>query len=335
MLVEWKYLLGLEASPSGGALGGLTVDPYVAGDELAPFDPRLDPFGARIISGTYSLQLPGGTALDLVLNAKERWHRDPQIVPLAEQALLWRAAAAAFHRLRPENRKSVAPLFDTADAIFPADAHRLPLAFLPGMKIMLERSFIETETRSIFAAAGDPLRADLLDLLRLSGAIGAWTQELRDLSGAELDEPTTQELLAAPAKLLPAAQLAVQSILNTHTTPAEQVNHGLALRLRDTDVTPPPPAVVGETLVTLIGLESSILNSPLLKERIIKIALWYGTDILANPKHDAWSAADVLWGLAALNALKAYDPSLDLWWLADGTAILREAASRLQIERAL
>lgn len=326
LLVEWKYLFGLDPRPDGGVYGGLTIDPSADTQALGPFDPRTDD-GARIVSGAYAFTVDGDTAIDLALNGREKWSHTESPITLGEQALIWRAAAMAFHRLRPENRVKVTSLFSGSDPIFPDNAHNLPMAFLPGVKALLDGEIVDRDSRVIRGAVGKaPSRASLQDLVRMAGALGAWVEELSELSDSGLDAATKDKVKDAPTDMTLAVQLAVQTILKDHVTVSGE--HGLALVEKDDQ---PSPALIAETLTTLVDLEATLLDSPLLESNILGLYHWYVGDVLTQAETSQWTAADVLWGLSAINRAETLPGADGLSWLPDAKAVLQKAADSLDL----
>jgi hypothetical protein len=307
-LVEWKYLFGLDANPSGGAFGGLTVDPKNPGSGISPFDPRSTK-APRTISGSYAVRIESESALDLALKGGESWQHTGGGVTLSEQALLWQAAATAFKRLRPENRSKISKMFGEENvALLPNNAHQLPLAFLPGMSLLLEGIFIKRDTREIF---GDTKQkpATLSELLDLISALSEWTAALKRIETADLDAETTQRLAKTPASLQQAIQLAAQTIVRDLVTPASGEAAGLTLLAEKGGKPVQSAALTARTLYVLATLESS-LQSPILRRNVAGIYSWYLAKFLSATT--SWNLADLAWGKAAVGALNELQQELDL-----------------------
>lgn len=285
-LAEWKYMIGLDANTDGGNYGGLTLSNADGTAKLnGPIDPRNKKTAAWFISGSYSISYDDRSSKELATSVKEGWKHGNEAVALDEQARLWHTAALAFKRLRPENRSKISSMFGKApEGLLPPEAHMLPLAFLTGMNVLLPGPFIDREARLIRTYAsldgtGESAQAKMVTVSRLCRALTAWITELKTVTAPIVDPETFRRVEAAPAGLLPALQLAVQTILSAHTMSASESGASYGLALHEAGVRP-DISDASETLVGLMEAESLLLASDFLHERILQILDWYAGDLL-------------------------------------------------------
>jgi hypothetical protein len=224
----------------------------------------------------------------------------------------------------------------------PDNVHQLPLAFVTGLKALLGGPFIDRDARFIRARAalgGGSSRQDepagLVALVRLAAALDAWIVELKDVGDAGLDATTRRKLEEAPARLKPALQLAVQTLLNHHVSPPGGGRYGLALTERGGE--PAPLARYAESLATLFPIEKRSVESPFLKSRLVGLTHYFVAHVLAprlQSPRGALSAEDVIWSLKALESYREHAGDADAPWLASALRRLTELASLLESEAA-
>jgi hypothetical protein len=327
-LVEWKYLFGLDSNPEGGHYGGLSIDLNQPTKPAGKFDPRESPDAKRFFNGKYTIEYPEASALDLATKTSERWRLGPQPITLNDQAKMWLTAAKAFHRLRPENRNKIRSMFGAEDqAIFPTNAHELTLAFLPGLQGLLSGPFIEKESRLVRQEAfGEDTPASLLDLARLIRGIQGWVSELSDLRGSDLPENVRNQLREAPAQMVPAIQVAVQTILKDHIVQNSEII-GNALVEKPGVNKAPTIAVIGEVIVALVEAETQSLSSPLLHDKVEGLGHWLIGEVLQ--KVSALTPESAAWSIRALNALEQGRYKIN--GLKDGRSTIKSVLSKWEV----
>lgn len=325
-MMEWNYMFGLDPRPEGGQYGGISLDASGDVNRIAgPFDPRVIPNARRFFSGTYSLFFPPGTNIQLATQAQEMWrvqHTTP--ILLQDQARLWSTAAFAFGRLRPEKRSNIQGMFGQKGvALFPQNAHELPLAFLSTLQSLLEGPFISKDARAIYKSArvgsfqsDDP--ATVSDIAYLMDALVNWTVQLRSIDTAQVRPEVAQRLSATPARFVPALQLAANRVLADHFVVDER-QVGITIRsLNPSD--PTALAHAGRVLYALARTEREIIESPFIRDRVIGGFHWYAANILqpylAGNKPMPFAGA--VWSLRAMMELRNYDPTvLQAPWIND------------------
>lgn len=330
-LSEWTYMIGLDENTDGGFYGGLTLRADGAGAVMnGPIDPRKGSDSKWFVSGAYTLKYDEKNARDLATSVKETWSHNNEPVTLDEQARLWHVAARAFGRLRPENRKSVATLFAGGEeALLPADSHTLPLAFLASIDTLLPEAFIDRDVRLIRASASfdgkSSTPASLLALSRLVRALTSWSQELKTADQAGLNAETLRKVRGAPEELLPAIQLAVQTILANHVAPAVHYNGSYGLALVDNGKAV-KIAEASEVLLALTEVEAQLLDSEFLRGRIQQIFDWYGGDLLQSGADI--SERELLWIKTAARAAERYAGDRAQVWVKDAGKYADELLQR-------
>lgn len=190
-LSEFQYILGLDKTPGGEVVGGLTysLDQSAQGG-LKEFDLRTNPSGKRFIAGTYSVTYPDFSGisdlLELVNRVPEIWKGNLREITLKEQARLLDISAKMLERLRPANRGKTAQVFDYNKGAIPSDAYGIPITLLIGIGDLLSEKFIDEDARTIkkFVSVDTDIKghseklADLDDLISLGEAAQKWVEQL-------------------------------------------------------------------------------------------------------------------------------------------------------------
>jgi len=328
-LMEWNYMFGLDPRPpqpgqNPGMYGGLSIDVANVNQVAGPFDPRITPDAKRFFSGIYSLNaLTAASAVDLAILAREEWQvRQPSTIHLRDQARLWSAAAFAFARLRPENRSSISGMFGQKGvALFPTNAHELPLAFLPTLQALLEGGFIDKNERAIYSSARvggqqSPVRATVGEISYLLDAMLNWTIQLRNIDQAQVNPASIEKLRATPGKFVPALQLSSNRVLSDNFF-VDQEQFGVTIRTLNT--ADPLSLVDGaRALYALARTEQEVLHSPFIRDHTIGGLHWFAATILyqyVSGQKDT-PIAGAIWSLRALKQCKNYDQNaLQAPWL--------------------
>lgn len=306
-LSEWKYFLGLDKRPSGEHYGGLTFDTATPlSTELMSFNPRVEKDARRIVAGSYTLQpLDGKDAVDIALNARERWTRTASAPEIVEQAMFWNAAAIAFHRLRVDNRLPssaalyAAPDDEASEALLPHEVHLLSLAFLSGMQVILQDQFLDKESRTVRDSAGGQEIKDLRVLARLGRALFSWINVINNPEKAGLSDEQVEKLLSAPEKLKDALRLVMLAMIKSGALENQSKY---------------PLSDVAESISLLLDVEQTLLPSPHMRKIALEAShhfaktwletLWNGS----SP--DKPTAKDVLWIYMVATALNRYTPDV-------------------------
>ena len=280
-LSEWQYLFGLSEPIQSKIPGGLTVD--VNDSELKTFDPRVSE-DDRFLASLYLLKLNFSDALTQAQKGGESWSLPEQSISLLSQSKIWYVAGKAFGRLRPRGRINIASAFTGSNPLFPAETHQIPLAFLPGMKSLLNGPFIDEPSRLLRQIAFLPksfpgkstdrtLKADIESTAALILSLNIWITQLSELNDAGLSADTEKKLLEAPATLKKALQFAVQTLLNEFIA-TETYNGYLATVAKKNFSQSANATQVGQILKALCLAESTHLKSTLLTQKIDGLLHW-------------------------------------------------------------
>jgi hypothetical protein len=329
---EWNYAFGLQKSTSTQkAYGGLTIDPQNQQDPtIQPYDPRTAGTApVRIITGKYRISYAPAGAIDLATKGIESWNRIETPISLAEQARFAFAAASAFGRLRPEARTQVRNVFGSSKtSIFPVDAHQLALIPFSGFGALLNGGLIDATSRRIFSTlrspnSPNPPTANLLEVSRLVLALGAWYQQLNDVSGAELGAETQTRLESAKPSLKLAAQNAIQTILahfvryNAPTNP-----HGGFSLVIDSNLQLPDAATSAEVIATLVKIQSQGFESKMLENRCAELLKWHFVQYLSSINADT-PPHSIFWIQSALDSFEArINQRPDMQWAIEARTVI-------------
>ena len=323
VLSEWKYIFGLDTNTKGGHYGGLTVDTDLVDPALKRFDPRTEPEGQRMISGTYSVKLPvDADAVELVVNAREEWTRVAAPPTIIEQAMAWNAAALAFAQVRPDRRSSsTEDLFGDEEELLPSTTHMLPLAFLRAIQGLLEKRFLDKDARMI-VNLGDPQdKVDLKVLARLGRSLYSWVSVLKDLDNAQIAPASLQNLKDAPDKLTNALRLVQLVIVREQYL---------------TDFGTQPTADIAEAIALLADAGTTLIRSPLLQEAVVDAFHRLVKERIAG----AWETnaqkpltlTELLWFYSAASSVNRYSPEIhQAPWLP---ALVKNLEAKLGIREA-
>jgi hypothetical protein len=311
---EWNYAFGLQKSTqTQKPYGGLTTDPQNIADQvLQAYDPRESASApVRIITGKYRISYAPAGAIDLATKGIESWNRTESKISLTEQSRLAYVAASAFARLRPEARTHVQAVFGSSKtSIFPPDAHQLALIPLSGFGALLNGGLIDPTSRAIFSSMRNssdpnPAKASLLEVSRLLLALGAWHQQLSDVSGAQLDAENQTRLEAARPSLKLAAQNAVQTILADFVRYNAPSNpHGGFSLVMDQRLQLPDASTAAEVIATLIKIQAQGIDSKLLENRSAELLKWYFVQYLSSNNANT-APHSIFWIKSALDAFES------------------------------
>lgn len=338
-LAELSYSMGLDPSDAGIPYGGLTFDPTDPNLKLGAYDPRKKKDPAQILSGRYDISFDDAKAVDLAINAQEKWSHKGNDISLREQAQVWIAGAMIFKRLRPENRSHTATVFGSpGQALLPNDAHKLGLTVLPGLRLLTKVGFVDKDNRKIFNSltlptlAKSPIYADLGSINAMARALYMWMRELTDVGGAQIEPNIASELSTAPAEFKAGLQLASLSILDGYVSIQPKTEQSVAQIRLGTVGQEPTLVDCAETIATLAMLEKQALSSEFLRERVIGLFHWYvGKRLVpALLSNDASLTAEaVLWTSLLLKEMALYPASqVNAAWLPQLNIVFNDAVKK-------
>ncbi len=345
-MAEWKYVFGLDESSSNTIYGGLAFNPAQGiNAPIGKFDPRVDTGRSGIVSGQYTISFPNGQAIQLATSIKEQWQRSASPVSLDEQARVWASAAQGYLNLRPTARTATtAAMFAGGPAIFPPEAHTLPLAFLKGMAALLDGPIIDKDPKVIHQTADlspQPNRnrpvASMLSLARMARALNLWIKALESAEQDQLSPEVLQEIVDSRSILKDAMRLAVQSILDLYVNPnvPNRLNT-IALVTSQSDMTPPPFAEAAETLAALADIDVYTLKQSGsltdFSKKVIGLFHWFTSEYMADYSVGSQryqpSAEGMIWSLNAFQSFSQYPAHLNQApWLQDILRNLQSAVS--------
>lgn len=295
-LLEWSYLYGLDKDQRQQALGGLTFDPRLGPNSaIGAFDPRVQAEGTGIVSGTYSVSFPEKSAIDSAINARELWKRAPSAITLDEQARVWLAAAMAFERLKPSQRR-MTQMFKSAGGMLPDEAHQLPLAFLPGMATLLDGGFVDTNALSINEVAylqavstvSTERTAKLTSLAKMMRAMTLWSTTLDSIQNEKVEAATAQKLAQNQTKIKDVLRLSVQAVLDNHvqTRLTQSRLRGIGIVDSVTTQARPNLDVAAEVLIALTLAELRVFKGTQqgtdFSKKIIGLHHWFAAEYLVD-----------------------------------------------------
>jgi hypothetical protein len=270
---EWAYIFGLGGDGKPNGFGGLASDIKQGHGKLViPYDPSSAPAGAGMFfSGDFEVSYESGMAVDQATKVKESWSFKPSDVPLLEQARLWKAAATAFNNFRVDRSKNTSVLFRSQDGALSKGVEKLPLVWLGGMSEILEKNYINADTRLVKQNAfGVSQDADLESLLAMGEALHQWREATKNSESLDLDKDLKNKLLEAPEKLLKPLRLAIQTILSKHTY--IQSNPSLKFYVGSSkDEKPADARLAARVIRFLATVEQGDLSSPELKNKIMSL----------------------------------------------------------------
>ncbi len=312
LLAEWEYLFGLKkSSASKKSYGGLVQRMDQDIGVIGPFDPREVKDVPGILYSEYLIKKPEGTLLEKAIKGGETWKPTSYILKLDEQVLLWSAAAKFFHNLRPKNRtENIKKLFNPTTGMFPDDAYKLALVFLPSMKFLLKGGFINKETKEIKSELNlDSLKInsevgvgspDLLTLARLTRTLVDWVSETQDLSDSDLSPEQMSKLQRGANEMLDGARLTIQKIL-TEFVEYDSLGENLDLIVEDQENS---IKIKAEVLSHLAFAEETVIQSPFLHEKILKLFDRFIREDLNN--HGQLKVDELIWVKKALSELDTF-----------------------------
>ncbi len=320
-----NYAWGLDVDSNGRPIGALSVDPFSPDSGLAAFDPRKSNAApARTLSGILNVNYRTGQAVQMATDVQETWSRQPSnIVKFKEQALLWLSGAEVFAHLRPEMRANIAGIF--SDDLFPNNVHVLGMVILPAVERMLDKGFIDRDLRVFFdefniqVPAQQRIPANLESILLMTNAMTIWTQQLKDVSRADLPQSISSMLVGASDKLKPAVQLGILKVLE-RVQVLQAAGPGTSGRAALLEYPGGPLAPMSRTLEAayiILNAESSLGSiSPLVRERSAALIV-HIVDAMQTGVADANAPETVLWLRAALEKMATVQPTSEFTQLLE------------------
>ena len=309
---EWAYLSGVGSGGEPDGLGGLAIDVHGNPAAMAkPVNPeRASESWGITASGQYTISYPQASAVDLATKIQETWAVQPNGASLTEQAMIWRAAALAFGKMRSDRLGPAAGIYASDSGALSLNTTKVPLVWLPGMAAMLKDKFIEPTTHDVFeyafAVSGGRQKASLKSLLIASSALQEWRAAAADPSQLNLSETTKARLATAPLLLEQPVKLMVRAILGEHTTLVNMDNGTLVGVVGAGGALETDPGLVAEVVATLGWLEQTALSGPELKDRVLALYQWHVRRNLLPGGTQAMDAAALVWNLRAAEVMSQY-----------------------------
>lgn len=370
VLLEWQYIYGLDTNPDGQTSGGLTLSTQGTDLMLRPFDPRTATTN-RFSAGVFSMTLIEKPLLEMVQKGPGQvWSWTQAPIETMDLAHIWHAAARTYARLRPAGRTAISQAFastgsatvqptkiggsvgragSSGSGIFPADTHKLALAFLPGMADLLNGPIIDESKRLLRRCArvpGWPASALCVQqdepatpatLAALLQALHHWVSALQDTADDSLSSESAAKLKDAPAQLLKAMQFVAQIILQNHVGTQDDSGavDSLALWVSKEGRNQAEMLQAAKILTALIEAEQVHLKSLFLRQRIDALMGWYlGTFLepywLGQRSADAKSAEIFFWNFSLLKtyARNFKDAGQTPQWLTNALRFLEDTVKQ-------
>lgn len=310
---EWAYLSGIGATGEPDGYGGLASNVIDGPSKMSrPQNPETaSDSWAIFASGKFSIAYPYASSVDMATRIREKWSSAPNTVSLEEQAMIWRAAALAFSKMRPDRLGRASAIFSAPGGALGFSTAKLPLVWLPALGVLLEQKFINVQAQTIqeyaYPTAGKNQNAKLKSLLIAAQAIQEWRLATTDINKAGFPEEIRKRLLTVPKDLELPLQFIARSILNSHTTMRED-NFGISVTAnKDDGSVESDPAVVAQMVATLGWLEQVALTGPTLKDRVLSLYQWHvRKNLVATNNAGVMDAESVLWNLRAAEVMSNY-----------------------------
>lgn len=311
---EWAYLSGIGSSGEPDGFGGLAASVADGPAKFAkPANPEKAPDNWAIFNtGRYTIRYPAASSVDLATRIREEWTSNPGGASLEEQAMVWRAAALGFAKMRPDRLGRAAPIFNTPDGALSMNAAKLPLVWLPGLAALLEQRYVDRSTQTIseyaFATDGKNQKASVASLLTAAQAIEEWRGATADLAQSGLSEGLKKQLGSVPDRLELPLQFITRSILNEYTTIHEDGFGAWVTANKDDGSTQNDPSIVAKMVATLGWLEMTALPAPELKSRVVSLYHWHVKQNLLPlaTNGQPLEANALIWNLRAAEIMSSY-----------------------------
>ncbi len=270
---EWAYIAGIGGDGKPNGLGGLASDVREGHNKIVkPYDIATAPEGAGLFfSGDYEISYSKASSVDLATQVKENWNFTSDQVSLLTQARFWKAAAIAFGNFRRDHSRNTSTVLSEQDGALSPSVGKVPLLWLSGMSELLDKRFIDKNTRIIRETAyGPEAEASLESLVALGEALHSWRNTTKNIESSKMDSAIIDQLIKVPEKMLAPLQLVIQTILSKYTFVKSEAIPKIFVGSSNT-MTPEAARLAARTIRFLATVEQGGLASSELRQRVMSL----------------------------------------------------------------